>query len=115
MLEIVEPSRPTDNIEDHESDENGHKKVNNEEYSLLVVRNGKHPEHSIVSFNVTSLGLKEVLLTWPPGFSFCKIVSHVTFPAKNIREELFEGSSRVYFRIQSRDKMKKEVSDGLAP
>lgn len=113
MLEIIDPSRPTDNIEDHESDENGHKKVNNEEYSLLVVRNGKHPEHSIVSFNVT-WDLKRCSLHGLQDFHFANIVSRVTLPAKNIREESFEGS-RALLRIQSRDKMKKEVSDGLAP
>ena len=53
MLDTVDPTRPTDNTEGHESDENGHKKVSNEKYSLLVVRNEKHPEHGIVSFNVT--------------------------------------------------------------
>ena len=51
MVEIVDHSRPIDNIEGHESDEDGCKKVKNEGHSLLVVRNGKYPEHGIVSLN----------------------------------------------------------------
>ena len=53
MVEIVDRVRRTDNIEGHESDEDDHKKMSDEGHSPLVVRNGKYPEHSIVSFNVT--------------------------------------------------------------
>ena len=53
IVEIVDPIRRIDNKEGHESDEDGHKKMSDEGHSPLVVRNGKYPEHSIVSFNET--------------------------------------------------------------
>ena len=52
MVEIVDPIPRIDNTEGHESDKDGHKKMNNEGQCLLVRRNGKYPEHGIVSFNV---------------------------------------------------------------
>ena len=52
MVEIVDPTWPIDNIKGHESDKDGHKKMKNEGQSLLVRRNGKYPEHGIVSFSV---------------------------------------------------------------
>ena len=53
MFEIVDPTWAINRIEGHDSDEDGHKKVKNEGHSLLVARNGKCSEYSIVSFNVT--------------------------------------------------------------
>ena len=53
MVEIVFPMRRIDNIEGHESDEDGHNKMSDEGHNILVVRNGNYPEHRIVSFNMT--------------------------------------------------------------
>ena len=53
MFEIVDPTRAINKREGHESDEDGHKEVKNEGYSLFVVRNGKCSEYGMVSFNVT--------------------------------------------------------------
>ena len=94
MLEIVDPTRPTDNIEGHESDENGHKKVSNEEYGLLGVRNGKHPEHGIVSFNVT-WDSERCFLHGLQDFHFAKLRSVSRFLQRNIREESFKGSTAI--------------------
>ena len=93
MLEIVDPTRPTDNVEGHESDENGHKKVNNEEYSLLVVRNGKHPEHSIVSFNVT-WDSKRCFLHGLQDFHFAKLCPVSRFLQKTSEKSRLKEEGR---------------------
>ena len=91
MVEIVFPMRRIDNIEGHESDEDGHNKMSDEGHNILVVRNGNYPEHRIVSFNMT---WERCSLHGLQDFHFARLRSVSRFlQKKNIRKDSFEGTT----------------------